>query len=121
MMSKRWLIPVVLFLGTLAWLLIAPPRFWLNLTKHVDLTNPVTAGEELVHNYDCRSCHRIDAQGALMAPDLNGVTIHVDRETLIKWLEAPRSIRSGTAMPNFKLSDSEITAIIAYLESLDNQ
>lgn len=56
-----------------------------------------------------------------MAPDLNGVTIHVDRETLIKWLEAPRSIRSGTAMPNFKLSDSEITAIIAYLESLDNQ
>lgn len=56
-----------------------------------------------------------------MAPDLNGVTNRVDRETLIQWLEAPRSMRSRTTMPNFELSDSEIVAIIAYLESLDKQ
>ncbi|MBI4762058.1 MAG: hypothetical protein HZC39_12925 [Chloroflexi bacterium] len=33
------------------------------------------------------------------------------------WLANPRSMRPGTPMPNFYLSDSEIQAIMAYLKS----
>jgi cytochrome c1 len=34
------------------------------------------------------------------------------------WLRNPRAVQGSTAMPNFRLSDREIDAIILYLDSL---
>lgn len=57
-----------------------------------------------------------------MAPNLDGVTlrsadpVHV---TLRLWLRDPRAVKGDTAMPNFRLSDSEIEAILAYLVETD--
>lgn len=101
------------------WFTFAPPRFWLNLTKPVDLTNAAVAGEEMVAVYDCRSCHRIAGQGALKAPALDDVVTRLDDVSLRLWLRNPKAIKGNTAMPNFHLSDSEIEAIVAYLESLE--
>ncbi len=100
------------------WLALAPPRFWLNLTKAVDLSDPVTAGEQVVAKYDCRSCHRIAGQGALKAPALDDSALRLDDVSLRLWLRNPRAIKGNTAMPNFRMSDSEIEAVVAYLESL---
>lgn len=103
------------------WFLVAPPRWWLNLIKPVDLSDPVKAGAQVVEKYDCRSCHRIDRRGSLKAPDLASATERLDTVSLWLWLGNPRAIKSNTAMPNFHMSDSEIEATIAYLRSADEK
>ena len=104
---------VVLFF---AWFVLAPPRFWLNMTKSVAPT--AATGAQLVEQYECRSCHRIAGTGAIKAPSLDGVTLRSDdlvHVTLRLWLRDPRAVKGDTAMPNFRLSDSEIEAILASL------
>ena len=105
------------------WLAFFPPRFWLNLTKSINLANPPAAGQQLVEQYNCRACHRIDGNGALKAPNLAGITRQSTDpalSTLRLWLQNPKAVKPNTAMPNFRLSDSEIEAIVAYLAQLDN-
>jgi mono/diheme cytochrome c family protein len=109
---------VVAAVVLLIWFLFAPPRFWLNLTRAVDLSDPVAAGEQVTAKYDCRACHRIEGQGALIAPALDEAAVRLDDVSLRLWLRNPRAIKGNTAMPNFRMSDSEIEAVVAYLESL---
>lgn len=101
------------------WLVFAPPRLWLNLTKSVDLSNPAVTGEQLVADYNCRRCHRVGGGGSLKAPNLAGVTERLDDVSLRLWLHNPKAVKGNTAMPNFHLSDSEVEAIVAYLQKLD--
>ncbi len=117
-LKQYGLIGLALVIALVLWLTFAPPRFWLNLTKPVDLGDPVAAGIQVVEKYDCRSCHRIEGRGALIAPALDDVAVRLDDVSLRLWLRNPRAIKGNTAMPNFHLSDSEIEAIVAYLESL---
>jgi len=117
-MRQYSLIGLALVIVLALWLAFAPPRFWLNLTKSVDLSDSVGTGAALAADYDCRDCHRIDGRGALQAPALDDVTRRIDRETIRRWLINPRAMSGSRAMPNPRLSDSEIEAIIAYLESL---
>jgi mono/diheme cytochrome c family protein len=123
MRSRRTLLAAALVLAIIAflWLTFSPPRWWLNATKQVDLTNPVATGERLVVQYDCRRCHRIDGRGALLAGNLSGVTLHLDSAEITSLLVNPGAARPGTSKQNRHLSDSEITAIIAYLEAVDSQ
>jgi mono/diheme cytochrome c family protein len=122
---KRYGLWAALGLGlVIAWLVFYPPQFWLNLTKSVDLSDPVAAGEQVVQQYNCRDCHRIGGEGALKAPNLAGVTLRINdpvHVTLRLWLQNPKAVKPNTAMPNFHLSGSEIDAILAYLAQLDNQ
>jgi len=110
------LIAVVASVALLA--LTGPPRFLLNLVKPVDLTNPAAAGSILVDRYTCRTCHRIGGRGALTGPDLAGVTRRLSPGVLRLWLSNPAAVKGGTAMPNNWLSDGEIEAILAYLQSV---
>ena len=104
-----------------AWLWLAPPRWWLNYIKPVDLADPVAAGEFVVAKYGCRDCHFIGDDGhQLKATNLNGVTDRLDSVSLRLWLRDPRAIRWKTLMPNFDLSDPEIEAIAAYLNTLNH-
>lgn len=103
----------------LFWLIFSPPRWWLNLTKSVDLSNPAVTGEQLVADYNCRRCHRVGGGGSLKAPDLAGVTERLDDVSLRLWLRNPKAVKGNTPMPNFHLSDSEVEAIVAYLQKLD--
>lgn len=104
----------------LIWLWLFPPRWWLNVTKPVDLTDPVGAGMTLVEKYECRLCHVIGEEGISKGPILAGVTDRLDAVSLRLWLRNPRAIKWDTAMPNFRLSDGEIEAIVAYLSALDD-
>lgn len=104
-----------------AWLLLSPPRFWLNLTKSVEPT--AATGAQLVEQYECRNCHRIAGQGAIKAPSLDGITPRSGdpvQVTLRLWLRDPQAVKGDTAMPHFRLSDSEIEAILAYLIENDS-
>jgi mono/diheme cytochrome c family protein len=108
-----------ILLVIMLWLAFSPPRFWINLTKRVDLSEPVRTGEVLVNRYDCRNCHNIGGSGGWVAPSLVGVTSSMEEETLRMWLRDPSSVDGPTAMPDFTLSDTEIEAIVAFLEALD--
>lgn len=110
------IIPLVIILAaTVLLVLIMRPRWYLNLTKQVEVSPAV--GAALVQKYDCRSCHVIGGQGALKAPNLDDAAERQSEETLYGWLAVPRRMKANTAMPNFRLSDSEIHAIITYLTS----
>ncbi|RLT40845.1 MAG: cytochrome c [Chloroflexi bacterium] len=117
---RKILLSVALVLAVLAlWLVISPPRFWLNLTKSVEPT--VMVGAQLVEQNNCRGCHRIGGEGALKGPTLDEVMrrqAEADpaQVTLRLWLRDPKAIKSNTAMPNFHLSDSQIEAILLYLQ-----
>ncbi|MGZ5213119.1 MAG: cytochrome c oxidase subunit II [Actinomycetota bacterium] len=41
-----------------------------------------------------------------------------DREALAAWLRDPNAVKLGSKMPNYQLSEDEIAALVAYLESL---
>lgn len=78
----------------------------------------------------CTACHTI-GQGDLVGPDLKGVTVRRDREWLVRWLRAPdRMLTEGdpiaTAllrqyknlpMPNQGLTEEQVAALMAFLET----
>lgn len=110
----RW--SLVLLLMIVLWFVIAPPRPWLNLIHRVNPT-PET-GARLVAQHDCQNCHRVAGEGALVGPDLDKLLTYADPMVVRLWLQNPKAIKSNTPMPNFHLSDTEIEAIMAYLETL---
>ncbi len=119
-MNKTLRLSILLLLVLITvWIIAAPPRFWLNLTKQVDLTDPVTTGQNLVIKYDCRSCHQIEGQGRPFGPGLDSVENKLDPQTLENLLRNPKSVNKNSSMPNFHLSDSEISALIAYFNAID--
>lgn len=115
--NLRWYVLIVAVFFAL-WFFIAPPRFWLNLTKRVEVSPE--SGAQLVERYHCRQCHEIGESGSLKARSLNGMTRLISEADLARWLQNPRMVKPDTAMPNFKLSDTEISAILAYLKTLDS-
>ena len=122
MPRSRLIVSLMMTVAVIAvvWLWFFPPRWWLNVTKPVDLTDPVGAGRALVENYNCRQCHFIGEEGKSKGPALPNVTERLDAVSLRLWLRDPGSIKGATSMPNFRLSDGEIEAIVSYLSALDN-
>ncbi len=114
MKRTLYILLAVLLLAVLV-LLIARPRWYLNLTKRVEIS-PET-GAALVEKYECRKCHIVGGQGALYAPNLDKSITYLTNEALTTWLADPRAMRPNTPMPNFHLSDSEIQAILLYLKA----
>jgi cytochrome c2 len=76
----------------------------------------------------CAACHTV-GKGALVGPDLKGVTERRPREWLEQWIAAPDAMLAKkdpvavgllhqfneVPMPNLGLSSSEVSAILAYL------
>jgi cytochrome c2 len=119
-MSKKWILLISgIGIVLLLWLWLSPPQVWLNWIKRADLSNPATTGEGLVEQYRCRDCHRILSEGALKAPDLAGVTQRLSDQQLELWLMNPNAVKKNTAMPDFRLSDTEVAALIAFLRASD--
>lgn len=88
-----------------------------------------TRGREVFQTTSCTMCHTIRGTTALaeVAPDLTHIgsrrtlaagTLPNTRGHLGGWLANPQSIKQGSRMPNLYLSNEELQALIAYLESL---
>lgn len=86
-------------------------------------------GAQLFQSKACMNCHSIRGTPATarIGPDLT----HLNRrqtigagvltntpENLTKWLYDPQKYKQGSLMPNMKLTDDEVNAIVAYLEAL---
>ena len=80
----------------------------------------------------CTACHTI-GKGPLVGPDLKGVTARRPREWLEQWIAAPDAMLAkkdpvatellhqcrDVPMPNQGLSTSDVTAVLAYLETAE--
>jgi mono/diheme cytochrome c family protein len=91
-------------------------------------------GRQLLSDLNCAGCHRMQEieRPAMLGPDLSNVGNKVTREWIYKWLKEPHVVvdASGNTvadgyqtveeprMPQFRLTDQEITALSAYLSSL---
>ncbi len=96
---------------------------------------------EMVFRANCTACHTIGdgdikdvAQGNI-GPDLKGVTQKRDRLWLVKWLSNPEKMLkekdplalelyaqfNNLVMPNFGLSEPDISAVIEYMEAESNR
>jgi len=91
---------------------------------------PAEVGRALFQAKGCTSCHRHDgagiarvAGGAADAPALAGLGApdlthyQPDPDFVRRWLHDPRAVRPDTAMPNLRLSDADIEALLAFLQT----
>jgi protein SCO1/2 len=89
--------------------------------------NLASQGKKLFTNRGCTTCHSI-GKGTLAGPDLLGVVERRDLTWLKNWLKDPAGMLAsdtlaqrllaeakGVKMPNVKLQDREIDALIHYM------
>lgn len=82
-------------------------------------SDPRVRGRSLVAEIGCQSCHRIGASGGQVGPSLNGVISRQGEPFVNSKLANPRFDNPSSRMPDLNLSNEEIDAIVAYLETLD--
>jgi len=83
--------------------------------------DPVKAGEALFEAYDCYACHRIGDKGRFIGPNLTWVGVRKSPAWEATWLRDPSAYKPGTFMPNFRLSEAEISALTAFLHAQQGQ
>jgi cytochrome c oxidase subunit 2 len=87
------------------------------------------AGYNLFQSRQCASCHAVAGTPAsgMVAPDLSHVagrrslaagTLPMSRANLARWVADPQAVKPGNNMPKVPLSEGELAAITAYLETL---
>ncbi len=71
-------------------------------------------GKGLWQQHNCSSCHQLYGLGGYLGPDLTNVI----SDKGAPYAKAIMQGGTGT-MPNFKLSETELTALVAFLEHAD--
>jgi cytochrome c oxidase subunit 2 len=103
---------------------------WVEQQRHsaVD-SDGVSQGRVVFETTSCLDCHRVSGivGNGQFGPDLthlmsrdtiaSGAALNT-HENLRKWIQDPSSIKPGTTMPAFQLSDRQIDELTAYLETL---
>ena len=99
-----------------------------DLTHAEAITPEVIAGKHVWHRKNCINCHTLLGEGAYYAPDLTKITQHRGDAYLRQFLQDPSRYyseeRHGRVMPNPRLSEQDITHVIAFLtwiSRIDNQ
>jgi protein SCO1 len=95
---------------------------------------PDLSKAEDVYRFRCSACHSMGSDSEL-GPGLAGVTLKRDRAWLQRWLKEPDKMLvekdpvavelynryNKIIMPNLRLSDSDIEALILFMEAADKQ
>jgi cytochrome c oxidase subunit II len=119
----------------MAFIVVAHPvaefQGWLQQQRRpaVTPTDETRRGHDLFMSQTCATCHTIRGTpaGSRVGPDLTHVgsrstiavgTLPTTREHLTEWVRDPQSIKPGTRMPATQLSEDDLRAVVAYLESL---
>jgi cytochrome c oxidase subunit 2 len=90
-------------------------------------TPDVTLGYEVFQGNGCIGCHAVSGTGTAAGPTLTNFGeretvagyLEYSHENIEAWIRDPESLKQGNNMPGYPhLSDEEMTALIAYLDSL---
>jgi cbb3-type cytochrome oxidase cytochrome c subunit len=89
-------------------------RVWLDKAEHL------TLAQEKVRRWGCVGCHDIEGYNHLakVAPRLDKINSKVTTSWIYDWIKNPRNFRPDTRMPNFRMPDSEVVAVMTYLQSV---
>jgi cytochrome c oxidase subunit 2 len=88
----------------------------------IPTTGEAALGAKLFQEKACTNCHLTG-----VGPDLTHLSsrqtlaagaLANTPENLSRWLKNPEKFKPGSYMPNMKLSDTDVKAIVAYLEAL---
>jgi cytochrome c oxidase subunit 2 len=93
------------------------------------LAEPAQEGSRIFQQMTCVNCHTINGTQAKgqTAPDLThfggrqtlgAVLLPNNAENLSRWLKNPQDVKPAVLMPDLKLTDFQVGALTAYLESL---
>lgn len=63
----------------------------------------------------CRTCHRVDKEGALGGPELTSVASRLEEGWLFHWIRDPKRFDPHAPMPKVGLTEEEAKAVAAYL------
>jgi cytochrome c oxidase subunit II len=85
-------------------------------------------GLEFFKTKTCDTCHTLQGvkKGPAIGPDLTHLfmrktlgtgILQNTPENLARWLKDPPAVKPGIHMPDFDLTDSEVNALVAYLET----
>jgi len=98
-------------------------------SRPAQVSASVSEGQKVFERTSCVNCHAVGGTGAkgIFGPDLTHL---MSRETIAsgaapnthenlrKWIQDPSVIKPGSKMPAMGLSDPELNAVTAYLETL---
>lgn len=101
---------------------------WVAQKKNPSAVADPAAGQALFLSGQCAACHKIagtTANGSF-GPELTNIasrpqiagTLENTPENLAKWLDNPPAVKPGTQMPDLPLSQSDISNLVAFLETL---
>lgn len=80
------------------------------------MTESAQEGKLLFQEYNCTACHQLYGLGGYMGPDLTNIISAEGKGELY----AKAFLMNGTQrMPNFQLTENEITALVSYLKYID--
>jgi len=65
----------------------------------------------------CISCHPINGKGGYVATDLGKVASKVSPQWLYNYLKTPKRLQPGVEMPRYRLKETELEAVTAYIQS----
>lgn len=89
----------------------------------------IARGAQIFQQQTCVNCHAIQGTGAngQAGPNLTHLgsrqtigagVVENTPANLASWIKDPRQIKPGVNMPGYQLSDADLQALVAYLESL---
>lgn len=89
----------------------------------------LVAGERVFMQSGCSVCHTIGGTEArsTVGPSLSHFksrntiaagTLANNRANLVNWISNPQNVKPGVRMPAFQFSDSQLNALVSYLETL---
>lgn len=90
-----------------------------------DLSDSVIAGKRVWEKNACIDCHTILGEGAYFAPELGNVFVRYGgkadaagaKEAIKAWMKSqPSGVEGRRQMPQFNLSDQELTDLANFLE-----
>ncbi len=92
-------------------------------------TGDAAQGQQVFMTGACIGCHTINGTNArgTVGPNLThfashgefaGAMLENTPQNLTRWLTDPQAVKQGTLMPNLHLPADQISALVAYLESL---
>jgi len=89
-------------------------RAWLDNAEHL------MEAQTMLRRDGCFGCHDIAGYNNLpkVAPPLDKVKTKLTESWMADWIKNPRHFRPDTRMPNFRMPDSEVVAVVAFLRDI---
>jgi mono/diheme cytochrome c family protein len=79
---------------------------------------PAAEGKQYFVSNGCYGCHTVGRTGTPIGPDLSHVGGKYSLAYLQRWLRDPAAQRPSAHMPALELSEAQVTALAAYLSTL---